>query len=60
MSNSYPTKLAEGFALQALEVFYQISISEGITNDDYEGGILAMKLTMKFYLQQELPAALVL
>lgn len=35
--NSYPTKLVEAFALQALEKFYMMSVSEGITNNDYEG-----------------------
>lgn len=37
--NSYPTKLVEAFALQALEKFYMTSVSEGITNRDYEGQI---------------------
>lgn len=37
--NSYPTKLVEGFALQALERFYMMSVSEGVTNNDYEGEI---------------------
>lgn len=37
--NSYPTKLVEGFALQALEIFYMMSVSEGITNNEYEGEI---------------------
>lgn len=37
--NTYPTKLVEGFALQALEVFYAMSVTEGITNNDYEGEI---------------------
>lgn len=35
--NDYPTKLVEAFALQALEIFYMMSVSEGITNNDYEG-----------------------
>lgn len=35
--NTYPTKLVEAFALQALEKFYMMSVSEGITNNDYEG-----------------------
>ena len=35
--NTYPTKLVEAFALQALEIFYMTSVSEGITNNDYEG-----------------------
>jgi len=35
--NTYPTKLVEAFALQALEIFYMMSVSEGITNNDYEG-----------------------
>ena len=35
--NTYPTKLVEAFALQALEKFYSMSVSEGITNNDYEG-----------------------
>lgn len=35
--NTYPTKLVEAFALQALEIFYMMSVTEGITNNDYEG-----------------------
>lgn len=36
---SYPTKLAEAFASKALEIYYTTSISEDITNQDYEGEI---------------------
>jgi hypothetical protein len=36
---SYPTKLAEAFASKALEIYYQTSVSEAITNQDYEGEI---------------------
>lgn len=36
---SYPTKLAEAFASKALQIYYWGSISEGITNNDYEGEI---------------------
>jgi hypothetical protein len=37
--NSYPTKLAEAFAARALEIFYQTSVADAITNSDYEGEI---------------------
>jgi hypothetical protein len=37
--NSYPTKLAEAFAAQALDIFYQTSVADAITNSDYEGQI---------------------
>lgn len=37
--NSYPTKLAEAFATQALEKFYAMSVADAITNNDYEGQI---------------------
>jgi hypothetical protein len=37
--NDYPTKLAEAFAAQALEIFYQTSVADAITNSDYEGQI---------------------
>jgi hypothetical protein len=37
--NTYPTKLAEAFAAQALEIFYATSVSDAITNSDYEGQI---------------------
>jgi len=36
---TYPTKLAEAFASKALEIYYATSISEQITNQDYEGEI---------------------
>ena len=36
---SYPTKLAEAFASKALEIYYASSVSEAITNQDYEGEI---------------------
>jgi hypothetical protein len=36
---SYPTKLAEAFASKALEIYYAEAVSEGITNQDYEGEI---------------------
>jgi hypothetical protein len=36
---SYPTKLAEVFASKALAIYYATSVSEGITNTDYEGEI---------------------
>lgn len=35
----YPTKLAEAFASQALQIFYMASVSEAITNSEYEGEI---------------------
>ena len=34
---TYPTKLAEAFASQALEIFYRASVTDAITNSDYEG-----------------------
>ena len=37
--NTYPTKLVEGFAAQALRIFYQRSVIDAITNSDYEGEI---------------------
>jgi len=36
---TYPTKLAEAFAAQALEIFYSSSVAEAITNSDYEGQV---------------------
>lgn len=36
---SYPTKLIEAFASQALRIFYMRSVSDAITNSDYEGEI---------------------
>jgi len=36
---AYPTKLAEAFASQALEIFYATSVSDAITNSEYEGQI---------------------
>lgn len=36
---SYPTKLVEAFASQALKIYFQESVSEAITNNDYEGEI---------------------
>lgn len=36
---SYPTKLAEAFAAQALQIFYQASVAEAITNSEYEGQV---------------------
>ena len=36
---AYPTKLAEAFASQAIEIFYSMSISDAITNSEYEGQI---------------------
>jgi hypothetical protein len=36
---TYPTKLAEAFASQALEIFYRASVTDAITNSDYEGEI---------------------
>lgn len=36
---TYPTKLIEAFASQALKVFYQRSVADAITNSDYEGEI---------------------
>jgi len=37
--NTYPTKLMEAFASQALEIFYRTSVADVITNNDYEGEI---------------------
>ena len=37
--STYPTKLAEAFAAQALQIFYQTSVADAITNRDYEGQI---------------------
>lgn len=37
--DTYPTKLMEAFASQALEIFYQSSVADAITNNDYEGEI---------------------
>jgi hypothetical protein len=36
---SYPTKLMEAFASKALRRFYMRSVTEGITNSEYEGEI---------------------
>ena len=36
---NYPNKLIEAFASQALKVFYMKSVSDAITNSDYEGQI---------------------
>jgi len=36
---TYPTKLIEAFASQALRIFYMKSVSDAITNSDYEGEI---------------------
>ena len=36
---TYPTKLAEAFASQALEIFYATSVADAITNSEYEGQI---------------------
>lgn len=36
---TYPTKLAEAFASKALEIYYQMAVSEAITNQNYEGEI---------------------
>jgi hypothetical protein len=36
---TYPTKLAEAFASQTLEIFYQRSVADAITNSEYEGQI---------------------
>lgn len=36
---TYPTKLIEAFASQALKIFYDRSVSDAITNSDYEGEI---------------------
>jgi len=37
--STYPTKLAEAFAAQALQIFYQTSVADAITNSEYEGQI---------------------
>lgn len=37
--STYPTKLAEAFAAQALEIFYSASVTDAITNSEYEGEI---------------------
>ena len=37
--DTYPTKLAEAFASEALEIYYASSVAEQITNMDYEGEI---------------------
>jgi len=37
--STYPTKLAEAFAAQALQIFYATSVADAITNSDYEGQI---------------------
>lgn len=37
--NTYPTKLIEAFAAQALEIFYQEAVAPNITNNDYEGEV---------------------
>jgi len=37
--SAYPTKLVEAFASQALRRFYSRSVSEAITNSDYEGEV---------------------
>jgi hypothetical protein len=36
---TYPNKLIEAFASQALRIFYMKSVSDAITNSDYEGEI---------------------
>lgn len=36
---SYPTKLAEVFASKALQIYYRSSVSEEMTNQDYEGEV---------------------
>jgi hypothetical protein len=36
---AFPTKLAEAFASQSLEIFYATSITDEITNSEYEGQI---------------------
>lgn len=36
---TFPTKLAEAFASQALELFYAMSVTDAITNSEYEGQI---------------------
>ena len=37
--STYPTKLMEAFAGQALRIFYARSVSQAITNQDYEGQV---------------------
>ena len=37
--STYPTKLAEAFAAQALQIFYATSVADAITNSEYEGQI---------------------
>ena len=37
--STYPTKLVEAFASQALKLFYMRSVSQSITNQDYEGQV---------------------
>jgi hypothetical protein len=37
--NTYPTELAEAFAAEALEIYYNTSVADQITNMDYEGQI---------------------
>lgn len=37
--STYPTKLVEAFASQALRIFYMRSVSQAITNQDYEGQV---------------------
>jgi len=36
---TYPTKLIEAFAAQALRIFYMTSVADAITNSDYEGEV---------------------
>lgn len=36
---TYSTKLAEAFGSQVMQIFYQMSVSDRITNTDYEGEI---------------------
>lgn len=36
---SYPTKLAEAFAKRVLTIFFQKSVADVITNNDYEGEV---------------------
>lgn len=37
--STYPTKLVEAFASQALKIFYARSVTDAITNQDYEGQV---------------------
>jgi len=37
--STYPTKLMEAFAARALKIFYARSITDAITNQDYEGQV---------------------